>query len=894
MDTKKHLHIISHTHWDREWYQTFQGFRIRLVRMMDELIEFMEDSPEYKYFHMDGQTIILEDYLKIRPENEKRLKALIREGRIIIGPWYVMPDEFLISGESLIRNLLLGYSVCKSYGVSPMKNGYAVDVFGHNSQLPQILQGFGIDSATIYRGIGDYPKSEFIWEGADGNRVLALKLDEERSYSNFYFAIRWPFERRAYEKNEVKERMTKLLEFMEKRANTNHYLLMDGVDHIEIEPQIPQLMEMIREIQDVEIIHTSMEQYIDALKNTLPELEVIRGELNEPAYRGVNNQLLNGVLSSAVHIKQMNDQCERLLTCWVEPFSCFSAALGLNDYPSGLINEAWKYLLMNHPHDSICGCSITDVHKDNEYRFRQCRSICEELLEDRFNCILESIDMTRFKDSFVLTLFNSCQKEYGGVVTADIEIPAELGYGISPVKHANFSIVDMQGNQIPYQTLGVKEKVLKRQRSYRSIPAWKEFYIYSVAFEAVIPAMGYTCYGYKVINIIGPRFGDYTYKEFHETVRFPGTMRSSCNTWENGEIKISINHNGTVSITDLITGNKFDNLFFFEDGADTGDGWNYRKPVNDLLATSLSGDSKLSIEYDGRFFTRLRIVSTMNLPGFFKQDDLVRANDEKCMKIITNIDIRKGCRRIDFTTYLENTIKDHRLRVLFVSGIRSDTFFTNTPFDICKRAVNRPDYSNYIELDTRVVPNQGLLIIRDPHSTFCLFNKGLYEIEVMDDKERTIALTLLRSFKNEVGRNEGEMSYLQQSLKFEYAVFIGLGQETNSELLVEANLYRQGIMHRCDVPHAGRLPVHNSFISIGNSGAILSCSKMSRNGKLLILRLYNSEEYPISEKFVFDKQVNQVYRLDMKEDILEIIDSTSRCEITLGAKEVITLGIEFK
>jgi alpha-mannosidase/mannosylglycerate hydrolase len=164
--------------------------------MMDELIEHMEQDPDYRFFHMDGQTIMLEDYLEIRPEQEERLKKLIRAGRIVIGPWYVMPDEFLLTGESLVRNLQKGFEICKAYGVEPMKSGYVTDIFGHNSQFPQILKGFDIDSAVLYRGIGDYLKDSFQWEGADGSHVLCVKLDRDRSYSNFYFAIRWPFEGR--------------------------------------------------------------------------------------------------------------------------------------------------------------------------------------------------------------------------------------------------------------------------------------------------------------------------------------------------------------------------------------------------------------------------------------------------------------------------------------------------------------------------------------------------------------------------------------------------------------------------------------------------------------------------------------------------------------------------
>jgi alpha-mannosidase/mannosylglycerate hydrolase len=136
------VYVISHTHWDREWYQTFQGYRARLVGLLDELLEFMEKNPAFAYYHLDGQTIVLEDYLEIRPENRARLQQLIKAGRIIPGPWYVMPDEFLVSGEAMIRNLQMGFATSRAWGVEPMKSGYLVDMFGHDSQMPQVLQGF--------------------------------------------------------------------------------------------------------------------------------------------------------------------------------------------------------------------------------------------------------------------------------------------------------------------------------------------------------------------------------------------------------------------------------------------------------------------------------------------------------------------------------------------------------------------------------------------------------------------------------------------------------------------------------------------------------------------------------------------------------------------------------
>jgi len=183
---KKTLHIISHTHWDREWYMSFEQHRMRLVELMDTLIDKMENDERYKYFHLDGQTIIIDDYLEIKPEMRERLYALIKSGRIQVGPWYILQDEYLTSGESNIRNMIEGLKFCKENGIDPVMSGYMPDAFGNISQMPQILAGFKIDNAIFGRGQGQIlfdnkvPEDgtindkELIWQGADGTTVIGV------------------------------------------------------------------------------------------------------------------------------------------------------------------------------------------------------------------------------------------------------------------------------------------------------------------------------------------------------------------------------------------------------------------------------------------------------------------------------------------------------------------------------------------------------------------------------------------------------------------------------------------------------------------------------------------------------------------------------------------------
>jgi len=220
----KTLHIVSHTHWDREWYRTFQDFRFRLVRLIDRLLDLLESEPEYRHFTLDGQTVVLDDYLTIRPEQEPRLRRLIETGRVHVGPWYVLPDEFLEGPEPMIRNLLIGQQGCRRFTAErqPMEAiAYIPDSFGHVSQIPQIAAGFGMAAACVWRGIGPAP-TEFRWASPDGTECLMLNLRE--SYSNGAWL--------ASDVDGFVRELGHARDALSPHAPTGHLLIMNGTDHM--------------------------------------------------------------------------------------------------------------------------------------------------------------------------------------------------------------------------------------------------------------------------------------------------------------------------------------------------------------------------------------------------------------------------------------------------------------------------------------------------------------------------------------------------------------------------------------------------------------------------------------------------------------------------------------
>ena len=238
---KKFYCLVSHTHWDREWYEPFEQFRVRLLELMDNLLELMEEDKDF-IFHLDAQAAVLDDYLEIKPQNRERLASLISERRLMAGPWYIQNDFFLTSGEATVRNLILGTKRMKDFGASD-DVGYMPDQFGLISQLPQIFKGFGIGSAVFSRGLAGLPgeaggipsKNEFIWESPDGSKVTAIFMSG--FYNNAQRLSADPEKALKF----IRDAASKIAD----RSGTPYMLLMNGVDHLEAQENLNEILEKL-------------------------------------------------------------------------------------------------------------------------------------------------------------------------------------------------------------------------------------------------------------------------------------------------------------------------------------------------------------------------------------------------------------------------------------------------------------------------------------------------------------------------------------------------------------------------------------------------------------------------------------------------------------------------
>ncbi len=333
-NNRKTAHLISHTHWDREWYMPYEHHHYLLAELMNELLDTLEKDERYRYFHLDGQTIIIEDYLQVHPEKREQLEAYIREGRIIIGPWYVLQDEFLTSSEANVRNLLIGHQDAQAYGVIS-KLGYFPDSFGNMGQAPQLLRQADIDTAVFGRGVkptgfdnmvGDpissnyeSPYSEMHWEAPDGSKVIGLLFANWYSNGNEV----------PTDADEAKIFWDKRLADASRYASTPHLLFMNGCDHQPVQKDLGDALETARKLYpDVEFVHSSFDDYLNELRSTLPDnLVTVHGELRSQHTDGWGT--LVNTASARIYLKQMNQLGQTLLEKGAErllPWPVSSAA----------------------------------------------------------------------------------------------------------------------------------------------------------------------------------------------------------------------------------------------------------------------------------------------------------------------------------------------------------------------------------------------------------------------------------------------------------------------------------------------------------------------------------------------------------------------------------------
>ena len=885
-------YYVASTHWDREWYEPFQGFRMRLVSLFDEAFDTFEKDPVFKTFTTDGQTIPLYDYLEIRPEKRALVEKYMREGRLKSGPWYVLPDEFIVSGESLVRNLQTGMLMTTELGGKPSHAGFACDLFGHTGQLPQIFDQMGIPGALVWRGTLEKElHGHFNWRAPDGTIIPTYRFGKI-GYCTYTMEVRKSSEPDVPFK--LGDAVDRLVEFVPRegaRSPLSPILLFDGGDHIEIEPQSSALFARANEklkAKGFTIVHSDLDAYFEAvLKEKSKITKTVTGELRE-SYRDPDDaHLIPGVLSSRIHLKQRNAACEDELCLWAEPFSAFAAPLG-QEYPDGFLRVAWKHLLENHPHDSICGCSIDQVHQDMIYRFDQSLGISSRLTGQALKTIaLAAAPKEVPEGALLLTVFNSTAEDIAEPIDIDIPLPSNwpkrfqefFGYE----EKFSFRLTDVRGKEIPHQLDGQQRDRAGFTRVRYKFPSGTTSHVVTVTAPLTIPAFGYTTLVVKPVD--GP-------------TRYLGSLAVSHNAIENEFLRAQVESNGSLTVTDKRSGKRFEGLLTFEDRADIGDGWFHGMAVNDRIHTSVADAADVALVSDGPNKAVLRITVTMNVPREFNFKDMVRSAESAPLVISSDVTLRKGADRVEVTTIVQNTILDHRVRVLFPTGLKGDSFLSDAAFDVVRRPIAlASDNASRIELDVETRPHQTWTAFGEP-AGLAVVSRGLPESAVIDTAERPIALTLFRAFRRAVLANDNPGGQIQGPLTFRYCIVPYSGGVPAAKLFRLGQRVNSPTHTVCLGPgeykslNAGKLPAEYSFLNVAGNAVVTS---VQRNGGALHVRLFNPGES--REKIVvqpsFKPATVKSLTLDGRDDTrTSAAVSGGAVELTVPGKRIATVRVE--
>lgn len=890
--SRRRAHYVLSTHWDREWHEPFQHFRYRLVQLFDRVVDDLDAGVLVGPFQTDGQAVVMEDYLEVRPERAEQVTRQARAGKLVIGPWYVLPDEFLVSGESLVRNIRRGREVARSFGVEPSGAGFLCDIFGHCSQVPQLYRLFGLPFGILWRGLNTIERRNLIWRGADGTELPVMRFGHH-GYCGYDYDVRHATNpNHAFDADQARAGLRAWLDKEAAATDVDAILMFDGGDHLEYDSD---QYAVLREAMDdagypFEIVHTSLDAYGAELVAQAERIgTTVEGELREPArhHPGIDDQwLIPGVLSSRVWIKQDNVACQDLLCLWTEPLCAFAAdALGA-DYPAGFLNVAWRWLLRNHPHDSICGCSVDQVHQDMVWRFSQCRQIGERLLTEASTAIAASVEGEVTAETLRVTLFNPLPRPFAGHTEVTLPIPTDWPlfnefFGFEP--KPGFRIFDSAGQEVPYQRLDQAMGRTKKRLRRTAFPQAYPTHDVTVALPIAVPPLGYT-----TLTVRRAEPGEPT-----RHPELPGLATSERGA-ENELLAFSIESNGTITLTDKRTGAVYHRLLTFEDCADIGDGWYHGVAVNNQAWLSTGSAADVALVDHGPYLTSFRIRTHLRVPREFCFAAMRRSDELVDLVCDSLVKLRPGQEYLEVTTTVLNTAEDHRLRVLCPSGAESDTMWADTPYDVVERPIAlRADNHLYRELEVETKPQQSFTAVADGRRGLAVVSVGLMESTVRDLPERPVALTLFRGTRRTVMTNgEPDGQLLGRTLTFRYrlvpiaevdpAALCWSGQELAAGLRAVPIRPEDQAVFGTD----RALPPSGSYCSVDGPVVVTTVEKVAGATEI---RLFNPAAQPVTASIAL--KATSLLPVDLESNPLgesvPVVDGAAA--VTLGPKQIVTL-----
>ena len=927
----KKLHVMSNSHLDREHRHGFQETRIMLVKMMDELIEIMENDPEYRFFTLDGQAIVLEDYLEVRPQMRERLTRLIRDGRILIGPWYSLVDCYSVNPESIVRNLLVGDAFCKQFG-EPMKLGYSIFSFGQMAQLPQVYAGFGIHDIVFYKGasVREFPQSEFIWRAPDGTKAFATRLGKEKRWNFFFdfdipvilggdakkpgwqskfndtvrlchmndeafrnqYALELQTDIRIREEK-IEESVNTVMELLSESAAEHVFLAFEGTDFTSPLKEIPEALKMANRIMDgkVQLVHSNPVAYFEEVKQDidLASLKEYEGEMRF----GPINHVHAETMGTNSEIKQAMFAAENTIIHYAEPLSALLLAHG-GVYEKDILDLAWKYLLATQAHDSVHGSGDPKIKTDNLNRLAQVQEIANSVTRRAVEGICERIRLSGDKEDISVVVFNTTPYERDDTIRLTLDIPQEE-------RVEDYWLEYLDGRRVECYQLGKKEfnlAMVHRKNRPKSV--------YCDRFEVMAYITGIPAMGYTVLKLKRKKGDIATSTNPFPLGYFPyDPIAKSGNVLDNGLLRITIQPNGTLDVYDYETEKTVSGLNTLYDIGSAGDFWVHREPYYNSTLSNKGGAARIELIANSSLSATYRITVTLDIPESLDESRTARSHHTVPTEIATEVTLKKASRRVDFVTSLDNRCGDHMMVASFPTGIAAEQADWESPFEIRRRDVDKFTNENGKkgpELERQAM--QNFLHLSDDTASFSLFTKGLKEVGTTSDRGAVINLTLFRATTNTFPIHndlligfENETSQCYGKQRFEYAVYVGKPEMTMAQVIAESRKYiTPPIAAELGAGTGGQLAQELSFLKKENDRVVISCLKRcEKDEKALILRLYNPTDSVQQEHLTLDKPIHSAMLTDMKEEPVETLSANgTQLSVQLNAYQIVTLRLEIE
>ena len=843
----KTCHLVFQTHWDREWYFPFETYRYRLIHVIKRVL-FALDHHEIEQFVLDGQTLPLVDFLEVCEEEDRnKILSYIKENKIIIGPWYIAMDEFLVHGESIIRNLEIGEKTAGQYGKN-QRLGYLPDTFGHIGQMPQILKQFDIEDAMMWRGI-NLEHSEFIWEGKDGSKLFTIFLSE-----GYY--------QDGFNSNQYQELLSTYTEKISKKATTQHLLYTAGGDHLmPVNDSIKERIDQLNQSQkDIKFMDNSYENYIAKVKKDvdLSQLQTLKGELRD----NTNSYILPNVLSTRSYLKVLNQKLEDQMLFSIEPLMMLSFMH--KKAPFSYVEHLWKMILQNQPHDSICGCSVDAVHKENEMRALKASQMIDMLKQDiQSNLGLKPLTFYTQDENHILhddeyvSIFNPYPYRYSGTIPFKIYLHEA---------HATDTGLTFQSkNQKEF--VAVVEKISK-DRLFESPLDYPPAFRQGKVYEGVVHLSDLTPMGISTFKITASKQQELS--------------KETNNHISNHFIEVKLNNDGTLEVTDKKTKKIYHQWHQFYASLDQGDSYNYSKPTFDEL-TIATLDGKPSV-FKSDVYEKMQYDLILETPKGLASDRNHGLLDKVKTKIHVELTIYHDKTQVYAKTTIDQKAMDQRLRVSFDLEQLIKSSYSDQPFEIVERQANRKEVfetTRLKEVDVVVDPSLSMIALEDKDYGIEFFHRGLHEYQTYEENQHThLALTLIRSVSHlsrddfrsrggAAGPNlETPDAQMIGTYDFEYA----FGPKTSEKKVFESYKDAQAF-RRSFVWFSGKNSNVDSSLLSYSQAFIDHTSVRMIDEHTYEFRFFNLSDQEQILKFSTDLSYQQIYEVQMNKQVIKPLEN---------------------